>query len=99
MLDFGTHKGFDVIRDVTDHVGRPVRRAGLQGVDQTFKAEFLALVIHGFGGSVGVEQDAITSLHLETEIGANSIEDLATVNPESHAFRAQFFHLLGGGAV
>ena len=88
MFELGAGKASYILRDMLNDTGGPVWRAGAEGFNQAFNSVFKTLVIHGFRGTIGVEQNAVASLHHKTQIGANSIEDLPAVNPEGHAFRA-----------
>ena len=78
---------------------RSFARAGADGLDHSFGAEFIPVRVERFGDAVGVKDQAIVAFERDRKVAGYPIEHVSAVNAEGHPRRLQNLDLAGCGAV
>ena len=74
-------------------------RAGADGSDHPFRAEFISVRIERLGDAIGVKHEAIIAFEGDGNVAGYPIEHVSAVNAEGHPGRLQNRNLAGRGAI
>ena len=89
----------DVGGQAVDHSLGSLPRAGAEGSDHPFRAEFISVGIERFSDAIGVKQQAIIAFEGHGKVAGYPIEHVSAVNSEGHPRRLQHFDFAARGAI
>ena len=98
MLGLVSHEGADgTCQPVEGFIGPFAGMIAELGLEP-LHAELITPCIQRLGDAVGVEKEQVSRSEAEGEIGAEPVEDPATVDADGHPLGVEAFDPAGGGA-